>query len=300
MPRTRYPKDRGLSVRMAATIALLTALLAGFLAALVVAGISLLVVVVIGAGFVVVQYLFSDRLALAALRARVVDRREAPELHAVVDRLCALAGMDVPRVALSPLALPNAFATGRNDRVAVVCVTDGLLRRLDERELEAVLAHELSHIAHHDAIVMTIAGFLGIVAGLVVRFGLLGGVMRGRRDNLAAMMALVVVVSMVVYAVSFLLTRALSRYRELSADRSAALLVGDPSALASALTRLSEGASGIPTKDLRLAEPVNALLLLPAVARRHGPAALLSTHPTLERRLERLAALDAELRRRPA
>lgn len=300
MPRTRYPADVGLSVRMGVTVSLLAALLAGFLTALVLAGVSVVVVVLVGVAFVVVQYLFSDRLALASLRARVVSREEAPELHAVVDRLCALAGMDPPRVALAPVLLPNAFATGRSQATAVVCVTEGLLRRLDERELEAVLAHELSHIGHHDAVVMTVAGFLGIVAGVLVRTSLFGSALRGdRRSNAAALVAAVFVVSVLVYALSLLLTRALSRYRELSADRSGALLVGDPGALASALVKLSEEASRIPTRDLRRAQPIDALLLLPAV--HHGPLAdsLLSTHPSLERRLTQLAALDAELRRHP-
>ena len=300
MARSRYPRDVGLSVRMGGTMLLLVVLFGAFLAALVLAGVSLVVVVVVAAGIVAVQYFFSDRLALAALHARVVDRSEAPELHAVLDRLCGLAAMDAPRLAVSPLALPNAFATGRNEKVAVICVTDGLLRRLDERQLEAVLAHELSHVAHRDVVVMTLAGFLGIVAGLLVRASLFGGALRGgRRDNLAALLAGVLVVSVVAYAVSFLLTRALSRYRELSADRAGALLVGDPGALASALVALSEDAVRIPTADLRAAEPVSALLLVPAIGHRAGLASAFSTHPSLERRLEALAALDAELRAHP-
>jgi heat shock protein HtpX len=300
MARSRYPRDAGLTARMGITMLLLAVLFGAFITALIFAGVSLLGVVVIAVLVVCVQYFFSDRLALLAMKARVVERSEAPELHAIVDRLCALAAMDKPRVAMSPSPVPNAFATGRNQRVAVLCVTAGLVERLNEVELEAVLAHELSHVAHHDVVVMTVAGFLGIAAGLLIRLSFFGGMLRGgRRGNVAAVLALVMVVSLVIYAASFLLTRALSRYRELCADRSAALLTGNPANLASALVKVSDEMSRIPTRDLRSAQPVNALLFSPAVTSGVSFSSLFSTHPRLERRLDQLARLDAQLHRHP-
>lgn len=293
---SRYPRDIGLSLRMSATMLLLAALFAAFLTALIVVGVSLVAVVVIAVAIVGAQYYFSDRIALFAMRARVVERSEAPALHAVVERLCALAAMDKPRIALSPSDVPNAFATGRNQKVAVVCVTNGLLRRLNEAEVEAVLAHELSHIAHRDVVVMTIAGLLGIAAGLLVRMSLFGGMLRGgRRGNVAALFLLVFVAALVVYVISFLLTRMLSRYRELCADRSGALLIGNPSTLASALVKVSGEMTRIPMRDLRAAEPVNALLFAPALAPGLSLSSLFATHPSLNRRLDQLARLDAEL-----
>jgi heat shock protein HtpX len=257
--------------------------------------------VVVAAGLLAAQYWFSDRIALVAMRAREVGPEQEPALHGIIDRLCAAADLPKPRVAVADTALPNAFATGRNSRRAVVCVTTGLMRRLDTRELEGVLAHELSHVAHRDVAVMTVASFLGVLAGLVTRFAfystLFGG--RGRRGRDAEQAALVVMlvmaVSAVVYVVSFLLIRTLSRYRELAADRAGAMLTGQPSVLASALTKVSGEISRIPTRDLRTAQPFNAFFIVPALGAGPSLAALLSTHPTLRLRLDRLAALSVEL-----
>jgi len=218
-----------------------------------------------------------------------------------VDRLCALADMDKPRVAIAPTELPNAFATGRNSKHSVLCVTEGILRRLDKDELEGVLAHELSHVAHKDVQVMTYASLLAIVAGLLVRFAfyseLFGGGRRSSNDGNAAMLIpLIMVVSALVYAISFLLIRLLSRYRELAADRSGALLTGNPAALMSALRKVSDGIARIPTKDLRSAEPLNAFFFAPALKPSgQSVANLFSTHPSLQKRLEELAKVQAQL-----
>ncbi|MDP8929551.1 MAG: zinc metalloprotease HtpX [Actinomycetota bacterium] len=285
------------------TMFLLGLLYVAFMAVLIAVGVSALFVVLIAAGVLFAQYWFSDRIALAGLGARLVTPEEAPELHGVVDRLCALADMPKPRVAVADVDLPNAFATGRNPRVAVVCATTGIMRRLDLPELEAVLAHELAHVAHRDVAVMTIASFLGVLAGLITRFGLHIGMWGGfgvgddDRDHGASAFLVILLVSAVVYAVSFLLTRALSRYRELSADRSGAMLTGAPSTLAAALVKVTGEMGSIPTRDLRAAEPLNAFFFAPAIAPGLSLSSLFSSHPSLERRLEQLAALERQLGR---
>ncbi|MET7284887.1 zinc metalloprotease HtpX [Streptomyces sp. NPDC005573] len=295
--QSRLRSDRRLTVRMTVTMFLLGLLYVAFVAALIVLLKSwLLVVILVGAMFVA-QFWFSDRIAMFAMHGRVVEREEYPELHAVVDRLCAIADMPKPVVAVSTMDMPNAFATGRNPDHAVVCVTTGLLRRLDPAELEGVLAHELSHVAHKDVAVITVASFLGVIAGLIVRFAfysqLLGG---GRRDqNTAAVFAIVIGVSAAVYAISFLLIRALSRYRELAADRAAAHLTGRPSALASALTKVTGEIARIPTKDLRTAQAFNAFYFTPATGKEPGIERFFSTHPTLQQRLDQLGRISAEL-----
>jgi heat shock protein HtpX len=249
-----------------------------------------------------------------AMHAKEVTPQQAPELHGVIDRLCALADMPKPRVALAQTDVPNAFATGRSPKAAVVCATSGLLRRLDEPEIEAVLAHEISHVAHRDVAVMTIASGLGMIAGLLTRvmfYSEIFGGGRGRNNQsggqLVMIEMIVMLVSVVVYFVSFLLTMALSRYRELAADRSGAILIGRPSQLASALIKISGEMGRVPTKDLRAAEPFNAFFFMPAVAgsaqdqgRGQGGGGfsfggLFRTHPTLERRLAQLDALERQL-----
>ncbi|MEA2147264.1 MAG: heat shock protein HtpX, partial [Solirubrobacteraceae bacterium] len=260
--------------------------------------------IVIAVAVMFAQYWFSDRIALYAMHGRVVTPEEAPELHGIVDRLCALGDMPKPIVAIADTDIPNAFATGRSPKRAVVCATTGILRRLDTEELEGVLAHELSHVAHRDVAVMTIASFLGVAAGLVTRFafysemfGGFGGNNRNNnnQDSGAAVVFAVMIVSMIVYAISFLLTRALSRYRELSADRSGAILTGRPSALASALQKVTGEISRIPSRDLRSAEPFNAFFFTPALANGFSISSLFSTHPSLEKRLAQLAEISVEL-----
>ena len=221
-----------------------------------------------GIGVAFYQWWSSDKVAMRAMRAREVTPEEAPELHGMIDRLCALADMPKPRVGIADMDLPNAFATGRSPDRSVVCVTTGILQLLDAEELEAVLAHELSHVAHRDVLVMTVASSAGILAGMLTRGAQFGGLSRGRSNNGGVPAVLIaLVVSLVVYAVSFLLLRLLSRYRELCADRSGAYLTMKPQALASALTKISGGAGAIPQKDLRANSAVNSLFIVPAVAR---------------------------------
>ncbi|MGH3366166.1 MAG: zinc metalloprotease HtpX [Nocardioidaceae bacterium] len=297
MARTRFPPDRGLASRMLVTMFLLGLLYIVFVSILLAVSSSAIFALVVAGGFLAVQYFASDRIALAAMGAKEVSPQQEPELHGAVDRLCALADMPKPRVAIAEADLPNAFATGRSPDKAVVCVTRGLLRRLDGPELEAVLAHELSHVAHRDVAVMTIASFLGLAAGLVVRFAFYAGLFGGRRGNREGGVPVVLVimlVSAVVYGLSFLLTRALSRYRELSADRAAAAVTGRPSTLAAALIKVSGEMSKIPTRDLRGVEQLNAFFFTPALSKGFSLSSLFSTHPPLERRLEQLARIEAE------
>ncbi|WP_327086094.1 zinc metalloprotease HtpX [Nonomuraea sp. NBC_01738] len=295
---TRFASDRGLTRRMVGTMFLLGLLYVAFVGVLVALGVRALTVLLIAGVMLFAQYFLSDRIALFAMGGREVSPQEAPELHGLIDRLCALADMPKPRVAIADSDVPNAFATGRNQKKAVVCVTTGILRRLEPQELEGVLAHELSHVAHRDVAVMTIASFLGIVAGLMTRFALYAGFGRSRDDRGGLPIGLIIMlVSILVYAISFLLTRALSRYRELAADRAGALLTQRPSALASALTKVSGDMARIPTRDLREAEPFNAFYFAPALKPGETLANMFSTHPPLQKRLDNLAKISAELGR---
>ncbi|MFG3308883.1 zinc metalloprotease HtpX [Streptomyces wuyuanensis] len=303
MPRTRsrsrYAADRGLTTRMVTTMFLIGLLYVVFVGVLL----AVLrdywpIVLVIAGGLFVAQFWFSDRIAAYSMGAREVTPEQAPELHGAVDRICALADMPKPRVAIADSDVPNAFATGRGEKTALVCATTGLLRRLEPEELEGVIAHELSHVAHRDVAVMTIASFLGVLAGVMARVWLYSGLGRSSRDSSTAIAVLVVpLVSAVVYVISFLLTRLLSRYRELSADRAAALLTGRPSALASALTKVTGQMARIPTQDLRKAEPFNAFWFAPAFSSKESLGRLLSSHPTLEQRLDQLGRISLQLGR---
>lgn len=295
MAKTRFRSDPRLTRRMGLVAFLLGALYVGF-GALLISQTGFLVGIVVVVGLAWAQWYFSDKMALASMRAREVTPQEAPELHGMIDRLVALADMPKPRVAVADTDLPNAFATGRTPDHAVVCVTTGILRRLDGEELEGVLSHELSHVAHRDVAVMTVASALGLLAGFITRWGLFFG--GGRRDNNNGVPVVIVIwaVSILVYVISFLLTRALSRYRELSADRSGAYLTGKPSALSSALTKISGDMGRIPTKDLRQAQSMNAFFFAPAFSR-DSLSALVATHPPVEKRLEKLAQVSAELGR---
>lgn len=299
MARTRFDSDHGLSARMGVTMFLLGLLYVVLMAVLIVfLDLAWPFVVVLAGALAWGQWYFSDRLALAAMRGRVVSPEQAPDLHATVDRLCALADMPKPVVAVAETDIPNAFATGRSPKRAVVCVTTGLMRRVDQRELEAVLSHELSHVAHRDVTVMTVASFVAVLAGLLMRSmmwsGLFGGRGRGNQ-NTALVFLVIMLVSVVVYFVSYLLIRALSRYRELSADRTGAMLTGAPSALASALVKISGEMGRIPTRDLRSAEAYNAFFIIPAFTKGFDFSTLFSTHPSLDKRLDQLSKISAQL-----
>ena len=316
--RTRYAPDRGLTVRMTATLFLLGLVFVAFIAAIIGIGTAygasstaiVFFAVILGGGFAIGSLFYSDKIALATAGAHEVSPTDSPEaarLHGIVDRLCALADMPKPRVAIADTDMPNAFATGRNADHAVVCATRGIMRRLENDELEGVLAHEMSHVAHKDVQVMTIASFLAIIAALLVRIAfygeLFGGGRRSNDNNALPIMLILMVVSAVVYAISFLLIRLLSRYRELSADRSGALLTGRPSSLAAALVKVTGDIGRIPTKDLRTAQPMNAFFFAPAMSlhghggeRRNSKwANAFSTHPSLERRLEELDKIQQQL-----
>lgn len=299
MARSRYVVDRGLSARMGLTMFLLGLLYVGLMAFLIAIGLDLLFTVVIAVGMLWAQWFYSDRIALYAMNAAVVTPEQAPSLHAIIDRLCLMADMPKPVVAIADTDMPNAFATGRSPQRAVVCVTTGLLRRLDEAELEGVLSHELSHVAHRDVTVMTLASFAGVVAGMLTRMAMYSNAFGGRdrNQNAAVVFLAVFVVSVLIYVISFFLTRLLSRYRELAADRAGALLTGRPAALGSALQKISGDMARVPVRDLREAEPFNAFFIAPAMVGGVSLSHLFSTHPPLERRLEQLARIQGELGR---
>ncbi len=292
----KWSSDPGLAARMVIVMGLLAVVYLAFMAVLVASGydaITILVIAVIMAGF---QYFFSDKIALLSVGARVVDPQQAPDLHAMVERLAALADVPKPKVAIVDTPVPNAFATGRSPRAAVVAVTTGLLDTLEPREVEAVLAHEISHVRNRDVMVITIASFFAVVAQLVLRWAYWGSAWGGRRDRRDGGNAFIIVylASLLVSVISFFLIRALSRYREFAADRGAALITGAPSQLMSALLKISGVMQRIPDRDLREVSKLNAFFIIPAIK---GSALLelFSTHPSLERRLERLRELAREM-----
>lgn len=301
MSSTRFIKDYGLSSRMWLAIFLNGALYVVLILAIwfifgQTTGGVVIALLISGVAFFF-QWYSSDAIAMRAMGAREVTPEQAPELHMLVDRLCQLADMKKPRVAIAYSEIPNAFATGRSPNHSVVCVTSGLLKQLNQEEVEAVLAHELSHVAHRDVTVMTVAGVTGVVAGLMMRSAMYSGMAGGNRNNNGAIVLLAMtLVGVVVYALSFLLIRVLSRYRELAADRAAAYLTGKPSTLSSALVKISGEISRIPSKDLRQAATVNHLNLVPALDGK-SISALFSTHPPLQKRLDQLSRISADLSR---
>lgn len=301
MARTRFVPDTGLTVRMTSVIFLLGGLFVAVVVGLMYAFPSYAVIIgLIGIGIAFFQWWNSDKAALRAIGAREVTPEQAPELHGMIDRLCTMADMPKPRVAIADTQLPNAFATGRSPSHSAVCVTTGILQTLTAEELEGVLAHELSHVAHRDVLVMTVASSAGIVAGMVTRIGQFGGFgwgrSRGNNNNGGGAIGFfaVLLISLLVYAVSFLLLRLLSRYRELCADRSGAYLTQRPAALASALTKVSGQMNTVPERDLRAAQPLNAFFFTPAI-RGLSLGTLTATHPPLEQRLDQLAKIATNL-----
>jgi len=288
------------------TSALLGLLYVGFaviLFYLLHAGIGLMIVIVVGLAFV--QYYTSDKLALAASGAKIVTPEQAPELHAMVERLCAMASLPKPRVAVVDTDVPNAFATGRNPKHAVIAVTSGLWRRLEPQEVEAVLAHELSHVANRDVLVMTVASFFAMLAAMLTRWGLFfgmwgggfgGGGRRGGNNNQVPIWLIVFLVSIVVYAISFILIRTISRYREYAADRGSALITGAPEHLMSALQKISSGITQIPQRDLREVAGMNAFFIMPTNWKTQMSEWMMD-HPPLEKRLAALAAIAREMGR---
>jgi heat shock protein HtpX len=300
MKRRAFGRDAGLTARMVLTTGLLGLLYVVFAVVLFeVLNAGLVVMVVIVGGLALLQFFTSDKLALKASGAKIVERDQAPELHDMIERLCAMADLPKPKVAVIDSDVPNAFATGRSPKHAAVAVTTGLWRRLEPAEAEGVLAHELSHIANRDVLIMTLASFFAMLAGLLARFGLYSGMLGGgRRDNNggAPVWLIVLAVSILTYVLSFLLIRAISRYREFTADRGAALITGAPEHLMSALQKITGEMMRIPQRDLREVEAMNAFFIIPTnVGKRVNE--LFATHPPTEKRLARLAEIAREMGR---
>ena len=299
MANSKIETDHGLNARMFVTGLLLVLLYAIIVTVLIRVGVAYEFVIVIAFALIFSQYYFSDKIAMFSMHAHEVTPAQEPRLHEIVDRLCLLANMEKPRVGVAEVDIPNAFATGRSPKHAVICATRGLMNRLGDEELEAVLAHELSHVAHRDVAVMTIASGVGMLAGLVSRIAMwgaiLGGGGRGRGgQNIVLLEMATWIISLVIYVIAYMLTMALSRYRELAADRSGAILIGKPSVLASALVHITGDMGKIPRTDLRKSEGMNAFFFAPALS--PGTAAsLFSTHPSLEKRLDQLNKLEREL-----
>jgi heat shock protein HtpX len=294
-----FGRDRGLQTRMLATAFLLGLVYVVLIAVLIAAGAGAVTVAIIAGALFLVQYFTSDKLALASMGAHEVTAEEAPELYGAIERLCIQADLPMPKVAIADTPMPNAFAVGRSPHTATVCATTGILRLLNPAELDGVLAHELTHVANRDVMYMTIASFFASIAAFIVQFGFLfGGGFGGgnnRNDNNNAGFLVVVLVSGIVYVVSFLLLQALSRYREFAADRGSAIITGRPSALASALTKISDQMDQIPQRDLRAVKGELAAFYIFPPKVKSTVATLFSTHPPLEARLEALGRYEAQL-----
>jgi heat shock protein HtpX len=299
MPAPRsFGRDRGLQARILLTIFLLGLVYVVLIAVLIAAGAGAITVAVIAGGLFLVQYFTSDKLALASMGAHEVSREDAPELYAIVERLCIQANMPMPHLAIADTPMPNAFAVGRSPSNATVCATTGLLRLLNPSELEAVLAHELTHVQNRDVMVMTIASFFASIAAFIVQMGFwFGGALGGNdnNDNNGPSAIVVILVAGVVYVVSFVLLQALSRYREFAADRGSAIITGRPSALSSALLKISGQMDQIPQQDLRAASSELAAFYIFPPKVKASVATLFSTHPSLEQRLAALARLESQL-----
>ena len=300
MRRRAFGRDRGLSTRLFLTMFLLGALYVVFFVVLVnVFQLGIVPMALLLGALAFFQYYTSDRIALAAAGAKVVQPDEAPELHAMVDRLCAMSDLPKPRVAIIPTDVPNAFATGRSPKHSAVAVTQGLWNRLEPKEVEGVLAHELSHIANRDVAVMTIASFFSMLAAFLMRMGLWTGMMGGgrNRDSGGAPAILIMIaVSLITYVLSTMLILLISRYREFAADRGAAVITGAPENLMSALQKIASDMTRIPQRDLRQLEGMNAFFIIPTNVKRTATE-LFMTHPPLEKRLARLADIAAEMGR---
>jgi len=300
MKRRSYGRDSGLTLRILLTGSLLGLLYVVFAVVLFqVLSVGLVPMILIVVGLAFFQYFTSDKLALKASGAKIVERDEAPELHDMIERLCALADLPKPRVAIIDTDVPNAFATGRSPKHAAVAVTRGLWQRLEPREVEGVLAHELSHVANRDVLIMTLASFFAMLAGILTRFGLYSGMFgggRGRDNNQVPVWLIVLVVSVVTYFLSQILILAISRYREFAADRGSALITGAPEHLMSALQKISSEMFRIPQRDLREVESMNAFFIIPASVK-GSVKGLFLTHPPLEKRLAALAEIAREMGR---
>jgi len=289
--RTSFGRDTGLQFRMLVTMFLLGLLDVVFVGVLLAAGAGAVTILIVMGVLTLGQLFLSDKIGLAAMGAKEVSPEEAPGLHAMIERLCIQADLPKPRIAVADMDIPNAFAMGRSQKSATVCATTGIMRNLSPAELEGVMAHELTNVKNRDVMIMTIASFFASVAGLMTQFGFFFG---GGDDEQGPGFLVVLLVSFVVYILSFFLMLALSRYREFAADRGAALITGRPSALASALVRISGAMEAVPTRDLRQAEQMNAFFIVPTSVK-GAVQTLFATHPPMEKRIERLQQLEAQL-----
>jgi heat shock protein HtpX len=291
---TSFGKDTGLQVRMTLVLFLLGVIYVVLVVAMLAVGVNGAAVAVIAGGMALLNLFASDKLALAAMGARQVSPADAPQLHAIVERLCVQANLPKPRIAVVNTRMPNAFALGRSPKNATVCATTGIMDMLSPGELEGVLAHELTHVANRDVLVMTLASFFATIAAYIVQFGFFfgGGASADDDDNPSFMVLFLV--SLAVYVISFFLMQALSRYREFAADRGAAVLTGRPSALASALVKISSGMERIPQRDLRASGELAAFYIYPPRAGK-ALSQMFSTHPPLEKRLAALSRLETQL-----
>ncbi|WMW22265.1 zinc metalloprotease HtpX [Methanolobus mangrovi] len=288
-----WKKDLGLEGRMILTMFLLAAVYLFFLVFLASMGTPQTFMLLFIALFMGAQYYYSDKLVLWTMNARLVSESEEPKLHETITRLCVIAGLPKPKVAVVDTSVPNAFATGRGPKNAVVAVTTGLMRKLDQGELEAVLAHELSHVKNRDMAILTIASFISTLAFYIVRYSFYFGAFGGNRRNSNGGFVAIWIVSILVWIISFLLIRALSRYREFAADRGSAQITGNPVNLISALRKISGTMANVPTEDLRKVEGMNAFFIIPAVS--GSMMSLISTHPSMEKRIAALEKIQREI-----
>src|SRR5215211_1537254 len=290
-PRAAFKRDPGLQARMLLTLFLLGLAYVVLIGVLLAAGAALITVVIVMAALSIGQLFLSDKIGLAAMGAKEVSPEEAPGFHAMIERLCIQADLPKPRIAIADTHVPNAFAMGRSQKKATVCATTGIMSVLSPSELEGVMAHELTHVKNRDVLIITIASFFASVAAIIMQFGFFFG---GGDDDEGPGILVILLVSTLVYFLSFFLMLALSRYREFAADRGAALITGRPSALASALQKISGAMAAVPTQDLREAERMNAFFIVPTSVK-GAVQTLFATHPPMEKRIERLMQLESQL-----
>ncbi len=291
--RSNFGKDTGLQSRMLLTMFLLGLLYVVFIGVLIVVGAGAGIIVIVALVMLGGQLFASDKIALATLGAKEVSPAQAPELHGIIERLCVQANLPKPRVCVMETSMPNAFAMGRSQKSATVCATTGILSLLEPAELEGVMAHELTHVINRDVMVMTLASFFATLAATIAQFALFFGGGYGNSEEEEDIIV-VVLISVAVYAISFVLLRALSRYREFAADRGSAVLTGRPSALASALLKISGTMERVPNQDLRRAETMSAFFILPARTKK-SLMNIFADHPPLEARLAALERLESQL-----
>jgi heat shock protein HtpX len=295
-------RDAGLTARMIVSFAVLTMLYIIFLSVLAYVGVSAIAIAVIAGIMILAQWYFSDRIVLWSTGAKIVSREQFPELHDLIERIVARNNLSKPRIAVVNTRMPNAFATGKTPKSSIVAVTTGLMDQLDNEELEGVIAHELAHIKNRDVLILTLASIFSMIAWYLMRFGMYGAMFGGgggsggygRRGNEGAAMLLILLIAIITWIASFLIIRAISRYREYVADRDGALITGKPSKLASALLKISGTMKRIPTRDLREVEGMNAFFIIPALS---GDALtnLFSTHPSVDQRVKKLMEMEAAM-----